>query len=179
LVKRVRDLYKAATEASKNAVERAIESGKALIDLRATQKVEHGEWLAFLQIHLPEVSERTAQRHMRLAKAHADGTLEGKLKEKSATMADLTVVGAEELLGPENRRSSGSQNPSDAYDSTEKKLIEKLKKLAPDDAEAAAVETIKQLNETVKTMKMAAASAMKKVPAQGANAAPASVANAA
>jgi hypothetical protein len=166
MVRRARDLYKAAVDAGQHAIERAIDSGKALNELKA--KREHGEWLKFLKNHLPEVSERTAQRHMRLAKAHATGELEKKLKDKdkSATMADFTMVAAEALLGPESGSGSGggsgSRNPSDAYDSAEKSLIKRLKALAPDDAEAAAEETIKQLKETVTTMTKAAAAAMKK-----------------
>jgi len=53
--------------------------------------------------------------------------IEQKLKEKSATMADLTLNAAERLL--KNKSERDAQSPLDAYDNTEEKLIEKLKKL--------------------------------------------------
>jgi hypothetical protein len=53
--------------------------------------------------------------------------IEQKLKEKSATMADLTLNAAERLL--KNKSEGEAQSPLDAYDNTEEKLIEKLKKL--------------------------------------------------
>ncbi len=56
--------------------------------------------------------------------------------------------------GKGNARGSG-KNASDAYDSAQKKLIEKLEALPLDDPDAAANETIKLLRSTVATMKKA------------------------
>jgi hypothetical protein len=84
--------------------------------------------------------------------------LEEKLKTKSATMADLTLNGAFQLIKAAGDSGSGSRQ-SEAYDKVEKKLIDKLKDMAPETAEAAASETIKQLKDTVATIKKAAASA--------------------
>jgi ParB-like chromosome segregation protein Spo0J len=51
------------------------------------------------------------------------------------------------------------KSASDKYDSAEAKLIEKLKDLKPNEADAAATETVKKLRATVATMLKAAASA--------------------
>ena len=78
---------------------------------------------------------------------------------KSATVADLTLNNALRLVEdkPPHLGARGGGNPSDAYDSAEQKLIKRLKALPPNNAEAAAGDTIKQLRETVDTMKKAVA----------------------
>ena len=50
----------------------------------------------------------------------------------------------------------GSHNASDLYDKAEKTLIKKLQDLSVEQAEGAAKETIKELNNTVQTMKAGA-----------------------
>jgi len=137
--------------ANYGVVERAIALGQILH--QAKDKVGHGGWLNWLKSNCPEVSERTAQRYMNLANKGA--MLREKMK--SATMADLTLNRAFELVDdkPQTANDKGSGNPSDAYDSAEGKLIKRLKALPPEDADAAANETIKQLRETVATMKKA------------------------
>ena len=96
LAQRIKAAVKAYTEAGQNAVQRAIEAGKVLNEAKA--RFKHGEWGKWLNEYC-DTPERTARRCMRLAANQA--ALEEKLKAKSATLADLTIVGAEELLGPE------------------------------------------------------------------------------
>jgi hypothetical protein len=61
----IQQAEKETQEASRKIVERAIKLGKALN--QAKGQVPHGAWLPWLKEYCPEVSERTAQRYMRLA----------------------------------------------------------------------------------------------------------------
>jgi hypothetical protein len=84
---------------------------------------------------------------------------------KSATMADLdlTLSGAQRLIGTAGGNNGGGQkNTSDTYDKVEEKLIEKLKRLNPEAAEAAVKETTTKLNKTLKDIKQIADNTMKK-----------------
>ena len=74
--------HKVANEAARTSLESAIEAGERLIESKAL--VKHGEWLLWLN-ELCDLSERTAQVYMRLAR-HKDVT-----GAKSATAADLTM----------------------------------------------------------------------------------------
>jgi len=163
LAQRIKAAVKAYTEAGQNAVQRAIEAGKVLNEAKA--KFKHGEWGKWLKEQC-DTPERTARRCMRLAANQAE--LEEKLKTKSATLADLTIVGAEELLGTEpeagttstgsgttgsGSSSAGSgSNPAAAYDKAEEKLIKKLQDLDPKEVADHAEATIKKLRETVAIM---------------------------
>ena len=57
--------HKRAEQSAKNAIAHALKAGELLI--AAKSKVEHGEWLPWLEQHCT-VSERTAQAYMRIAK---------------------------------------------------------------------------------------------------------------
>lgn len=72
-----------------SAIGAAISAGEKLIEAKALLK--HGTWLPWLAEHC-ELSERQAQRYMRLA-LH-----KGKLDVKSDTVSDLTIRGALEAL---------------------------------------------------------------------------------
>jgi hypothetical protein len=71
-------------------LEHALKAGQLLME--AKSGLAHGEWLPWLQTNCPDISERTAQRYMRLAE-NGD-----ELEAKSATVADLTMRAAEEAL---------------------------------------------------------------------------------
>jgi hypothetical protein len=137
-----------AKAANHSVVERAIALGQILHS--AKERVAHGEWLNWLKTYCSEVEERTAQRYMKLADKSA--TLRKKMN--SDTMSDLTLKQAFDLVD-DKTPSANSGNVSDAYDSAQKKLIKKLEALPPDEADAAANETIKLLKSTVTTMKNA------------------------
>ena len=77
--------HQAACRAVRTSLESAIEAGERLIEGKAL--VKHGEWLPWLN-ELCDLSERTAQVYMRLAR-HKDVT-----DIKSATAADLTMRAA-------------------------------------------------------------------------------------
>jgi Protein of unknown function (DUF3102) len=95
LATRIRVGHSAVIEGKKNIVRKAIEVGGWLNEAKA--KVEHGEWLPWLKANC-QISERTAQRYMHLADAKEP--LEIVMSSKSATMADLTLEDAMELLRP-------------------------------------------------------------------------------
>jgi hypothetical protein len=79
---------------------------------------------------------------------------------KSATLADLTLRGAQRLLTDNSgsgggsgsgsgRGSRGTSTPAGEYDQLEEKLIDKLKELDPSEAQDHADKTIAALNDTV------------------------------
>jgi hypothetical protein len=80
LAAEVREAHQGVREAAKNAVERAIEAGRALIEAKSL--LDHGQWLPWLKTHC-SIPERTAQLYMRTAKTVDE------LGLKSATVADL------------------------------------------------------------------------------------------
>jgi hypothetical protein len=132
--------------------------GEALNEAKSV--VKHGEWASWLKDNFATISERSAQRYMELATGRP--TIEQKLKEKSAemkaaaksatvadlTVADLTLNQAVRLLKPDG----DDDNPSDKYDKAQKKLIERLQDLPPNQAEAAVTETIRELKKTLAVM---------------------------
>lgn len=71
------------------AVERAIEAGDLLLEVK--DSLPHGEWLPWLEIHCPDISRRTAQGYMRLAR---------DLPTEMRNAAHLTLNGAMRLLAP-------------------------------------------------------------------------------
>jgi hypothetical protein len=73
---RIRQEHAAAGVSAKKALEHALAAGELLIEAKG--QVKHGQWLPWLSANC-ELSERTAQAYMRLAKM------------KSATVADLPL----------------------------------------------------------------------------------------
>jgi Protein of unknown function (DUF3102) len=91
LAGRIQAEHEAALLSMKRGLQHAIAAGKLLIEAKA--QVKHGQWLPWLREHCPaSLPERTASLYMRLAR-HAS-----ELEAKSATVADLTVRRAVELL---------------------------------------------------------------------------------
>jgi hypothetical protein len=89
LAARINAEHKATADALKDSVRHGIVAGELLIEAKA--KVPHGQWLPWLQDHV-QISERTAQLYMRLAKNRA------AVEAKSATVADLTLNEAAAIL---------------------------------------------------------------------------------
>jgi hypothetical protein len=67
-----------AISAQRRSLEKAIEAGERLIEAKAM--LSHGEWLPWLKQNCPDVSDRTAQRYMHLA------------KHKNDTVSDLSAA---------------------------------------------------------------------------------------
>jgi uncharacterized protein (DUF2235 family) len=77
--------HDAHLSAVRTSIEHAIKAGALLEEAKGLLK--HGQWLPWLSDHCG-LSDRTAQRYMRLAR-----------NAKSATMADLGIAAADRLLG--------------------------------------------------------------------------------
>jgi hypothetical protein len=154
LANRIKVCVAEIKKAEQNALARAIEAGTLLIQAKAKYGL-HGLWGTWLNTNC-ELPERTAQRYMKLAEGRPK--LEQIMKDKSATMADLTLVEAERLLGDDGNPKGGRDKatPSVAYDNAEKSLLKKLKALPLDDVDEHAKKTINELRDTVATMKAGA-----------------------
>jgi len=61
------DSYRLCLEHGQKAIQAAISAGENLI--KAKETLEHGKWLPWLAEHCKDISERTCQRYMDLAKA--------------------------------------------------------------------------------------------------------------
>ena len=83
--------HQEAQQASETSIEKAIEAGEALIE--AKEQVKHGEWLPWLKANCPDMSQRTVQRYMRIAKNK--DTL-----AKTTRVSDLSLRGAIDALVP-------------------------------------------------------------------------------
>jgi Protein of unknown function (DUF3102) len=147
LAKRIKACIEDIGKATHGALMRAIEAGELL--LQAKVGIDHGRWGTWLETC--GLSDRTAQRYMKVAEGRPK--IEAKLKEKSATVADLTLRQAEGLL---SSNSGNDISPSVAYDNAEKSLLKKLKALPIEEADDHAQKTIKDLKETVSTMRAGA-----------------------
>ena len=90
LADRINAEHQACHAAVKKGLEHALEAGRLLLETKAG--LAHGEWLPWLKENCPDISERSAQRYIRLAENQED------LGAKSATVADLTMRAAEEAL---------------------------------------------------------------------------------
>lgn len=90
LARRINTGHRNYIATARQALEHALSVGTALQEARSG--LPHGEWLPWLQANCPDISERSAQRYMRLAKN------QDRLREKSATVADLTLREAERVL---------------------------------------------------------------------------------
>jgi hypothetical protein len=101
----------AMIEGIRNSVICAFEAGELL--KRAKAKVPHGEWKQWLKANC-ELKERTAQRYMRLAENRK--AIEEKLKDKNATVADLTVRLAERLITDQSQPQSSQASGDEADD---------------------------------------------------------------
>jgi hypothetical protein len=89
LAARIRQEHAATAEALQRGVEHAMAAGDLLLEAKA--QLKHGLWLPWLAEHC-QMSERTAQLYMRVAKNRA--TIEAKAQR----VADLTLNQAAALL---------------------------------------------------------------------------------
>lgn len=85
LAARIRSFHEATVAALKSSVGSAMNAGDLLIEAKA--QLKHGQWLPWLAKNCGELSERTVQLYIKLAKNRA--AIEKHMK--SATVADLTM----------------------------------------------------------------------------------------
>ena len=167
LANRIRAAHTEVISATRHIVTHAIAAGDLLIG--AKKALDHGQWLPWLKDNC-DLSERTANRYMNVAKGKAK--LEQLARDKSASVSDLTLVEAYRLFADneaahndakrKDNGSVGSAKASDTYDKVEEKLIKKLEALPLEQAEAAIEETIRKLKKTVATLKLGFEQAQKK-----------------
>jgi len=86
----------------------------------------------------------------------------GELRVGKLTKDILKKPHAEQVAAVNKKPNPKSVTADEAYDDAQDKLIQKLKALAPDNADAAATKTIRELKETVSLMKTAAKNAAAK-----------------
>ena len=111
LAERINAGHRAYLATTHRALKHAFDVGAALQE--AKSGLPHGEWLPWLQVGCPDISERTAQRYMRIARRREE------LESKSATVADMTLRAAEEQLKPISLSDNpvhGSEDEKEALD---------------------------------------------------------------
>jgi hypothetical protein len=89
LAARIKAEHEAIGLAAKRGLEHAMRAGDMLLEAKA--QLKHGQWTAWLKQHCA-LSERDAQRYMRLAKRRS------LIEAKSDKLSDLRVSGALALL---------------------------------------------------------------------------------
>jgi hypothetical protein len=108
LAAKARQAHGIVANSTKVVLQHAINAGNALNE--AKDRVDHGKWLAWLEENCPDISNRTAERYMKLA----DGSpqLEKKLQDtvKFDTMSNLTINEALRLIDePDGEQSAEVQ----------------------------------------------------------------------
>jgi Protein of unknown function (DUF3102) len=132
-------------------VDRAIKVGAKLIYCKS--KVAHGNWVPWVKANCPDLSKSTVERWMKLAENK--GKIEAEIKKRSSKNSTVTFLTLRQALAIANGKGGGGGggNPGDVYDKASDRLVEKLKELGVDEADAAATKTSKALKDTVATMK--------------------------
>jgi hypothetical protein len=112
LVAEIKSEHAEFLSTSRRTLEQAIVLGKKLKKLK--KQVGHGKWLSWLPEHIPEISDRSAQDFMRLARH------EEKLFAKSAVAADLTIAAAVALTRkPKKPRDPAKKETTEPADVTD------------------------------------------------------------
>jgi hypothetical protein len=142
---------------NRTIVDRAIRVGKDLWDLKKSNKVPHGEWEKWVKNNIPQFNIRKVRRWMNLAENETKIREEIRKRQESNKNDSVSYLTLTEALAIANGKDKGEPpTAADAYDKAEDKLVEKLKDLGVDEADAAATKTADALKDTVKTMKAGA-----------------------
>jgi hypothetical protein len=116
LATKAKQAHAIVVNSTRIVLQHAMTAGDALKE--AKSKVGHGKWLAWLEENCPDISDRTAERYMKLAGGKAK--LEKKLqdKDKFDTMSNLTINEALRLIdepdGGQSAASADAQMTDDA-----------------------------------------------------------------
>ena len=144
---------------NRTIVDRAIRVGRDLLDLRKSNKIPHGEWEKWVKNNIPQFNIRKVQRWMNLAESETKIREEIRKRQESNKNDSVSYLTLTEALAIANGKDKDKGDPPtacDAYDKAADKLVEKLKALTVDEADAAATKTADALKDTVKTMKAGA-----------------------
>jgi phage N-6-adenine-methyltransferase len=118
---RIKAEHQAVAASLKRSVEHAIAAGELLLEAKERPEIEHGDWLPWLQEHC-EISERTAQLYIRLAKNR------DKIEEQIRNgVADLSLRQAQRFLAASSVRGSTGANNNEWY--TPPEYIEAARKV--------------------------------------------------
>jgi hypothetical protein len=122
--------HKAVVEANQTSLQHAIAAGQML---RACKdSMPHGEWIDWLAKNCPDISERTAQLYMKLAKN--EDKLEAAADENRNTVADLSLRGAAKLLAePQTEEQKAVRAAKKKSAKSANDLADQLSALAPDE----------------------------------------------
>ena len=106
LATKAKEAHSIVVNAPRVVLQHAITAGAALNEAKA--KVGHGKWLAWLKENCPDISDRTAERYMKLADGKAK--LEKKLQDpaKFDIVSNLTINEALRLIDEPNGEQSAS-----------------------------------------------------------------------
>jgi hypothetical protein len=124
LASEINEHHRQARIHAQSVIEHALLAGEALT--RAKAAVGHGSWRKWLAENT-EISERTAQRYMRISQNRA--ALEGK----TATLADLAVSEAERLLA------GGATSGNELSEREQRDFAKFMERVARRDSELARV----------------------------------------
>jgi len=120
LATKAKEAHSIVVNAPRVVLQHAITAGAALNEAKA--KVGHGKWLAWLKDNCPDISDRTAERYMKLADGKAK--LEKKLQDpaKFDIVSNLTINEALRLIdepdGEQSAASAEAQKTGDAVSSS-------------------------------------------------------------
>jgi hypothetical protein len=137
LAARVKTAHSAIRKAANDIVAQAITAGLALIEAR--DKLEHGDWLPYLKKNCG-LKQRTAYDYMLIAAN----------RNKFALGANL---GLKEILRQIKGDDPKDDGPASLYDKAQTTLLKKLRKLLPQEVEAAARRTIAELDAAIAAVK--------------------------
>jgi len=118
LAAKARQAHGIVANSTKVVLQHAITAGNALNE--AKSKVGHGKWLAWLEENCPDISNRTAERYMKLAEGQAKLWKKLEEKDKFDTMSNLTINEALRLIDEPDGEQSASAESTDTADSGSK-----------------------------------------------------------
>ena len=140
--------------APNGVVERAIRFGELLLRHKA-KFIKETKWLPFLEKNFDKVGVRTCQRCMKLAKPEN----QQKIKEHLRTLSpeDALKLSLNKAFGVISKKpgnsGKGPKHVSERYDDYEGKLIEILKGLKFNEAEAYGAETVQKIKSAIDDVK--------------------------
>src|SRR6516225_4353068 len=113
LAAKARQAHGIVANSTKVVLQHAITAGNALNE--AKSKVGHGKWLAWLEENCPDISNRTAERYMKLAEGQAKLWKKLQDTDKFDTMSNLTINEALRLIDEsDGEQSVETQKTGDA-----------------------------------------------------------------
>ena len=117
LATKAKQAHAIVVNSTRIVLQHAMTAGDALKE--AKSKVGHGKWLAWLEENCPDISNRTAERYMKLAEGQAKLWKKLQDKAKFDTMSDLTINEALRLIDePDGEQSAEAQKTGDAVGSS-------------------------------------------------------------